>query len=111
KEYRKDLEQEVKGRGLSGLGLEETPELLRIKNATHILNEKEYRKDLENEIVGKGMELSTDVMEMQRAKRASEIQSQKSYKQTDQLRESLYGTVTDTPELIHAAYIKDVYSQ
>lgn len=39
KEYRKDLEQEVKGRGLSGIGLEETPELLRIKNANQILNQ------------------------------------------------------------------------
>lgn len=39
KEYRKDLEQEVKGRGLSGLGLEETPELLRVKKANQILNQ------------------------------------------------------------------------
>ncbi|XP_042370794.1 nebulette-like, partial [Plectropomus leopardus] len=76
KEYRKDLEQEVKGRGLSGIGLEETPELLRVKNANQILNQKEYRRDLEREILGKGMELSADVLEMQRAKRASEIQSQ-----------------------------------
>lgn len=38
--------------------------------------QKEYRKDLETEIVGKGMELSADVLEIQRAKRASEIQSQ-----------------------------------
>nr|XP_040025838.1 nebulette-like [Gasterosteus aculeatus aculeatus] len=74
KAYRKDLEQEVKGRGLSGVGLEETPELLRVK-------------------------------------RASEIQSQRSYRQTEQLRESCYGTVTDTPELLHASYLKDVYSQ
>ena len=39
KVYRKDLEQEVRGRGLSGIGLEETPELLRVKNANQILNE------------------------------------------------------------------------
>lgn len=36
---------------------------------------------------------------------------QRSYKQTEQLRESSYGTVTDTPELLHASYLKDVYSQ
>lgn len=36
---------------------------------------------------------------------------QKSYKQTEQLREHSYGTVTDTPELLHASYLKDVYSQ
>lgn len=39
KVYRKDLEQEVRGRGLSGVGLEETPELLRVKNANQILDE------------------------------------------------------------------------
>lgn len=38
--------------------------------------QKEYRRDLEREIVGKGMELSADVLEIQRATRASEIQSQ-----------------------------------
>ncbi len=37
KEYRKDLEQEVKGKGL--MSLEETPDLLRVKNAGHILSE------------------------------------------------------------------------
>uniref|UniRef100_A0A3B5JZU9 Nebulette n=1 Tax=Takifugu rubripes TaxID=31033 RepID=A0A3B5JZU9_TAKRU len=150
KVYRKDLEQEVKGRGLSGVGLEETPELLRVKNANQILNEKHYRKDLEKEIVGKGMELSAGVLEIQRAKRASEIQSEvtffflkdterflivfecvclcasllflKMFHHTDsfrisstscckQLRENSYGTVMDTPDLLHASYLKDVYSQ
>lgn len=38
--------------------------------------QKEYRRDLEREIVGKGMELSAEVLEIQRAKRASDIQSQ-----------------------------------
>uniref|UniRef100_A0A3P9P179 Nebulette n=1 Tax=Poecilia reticulata TaxID=8081 RepID=A0A3P9P179_POERE len=85
KAYRKDLEQEVKGRGLSGVGLEETPELLRVKKASQILNQsecrvlslqKEYRRDLETEILGKGMELSADVLEIQRATRASQVQSQ-----------------------------------
>lgn len=37
---------------------------------------KEYRKDLENDIKGKGMELSADIPDMIRAKRASEILSQ-----------------------------------
>ncbi len=108
----------MKGRGLSGIGLEDTPELLRVKKANQILNQvkhthththtyknykllnfdlefrcvllivcvcvcvcvcdlqKEYRRDLETEIVGKGMELSADVLEIQRAKSATEIQSQ-----------------------------------
>ncbi|NXP74387.1 NEBL protein, partial [Ramphastos sulfuratus] len=42
--------------------------------------QKEYKKDLENEIKGKGMEVSMDTLEIQRAKKASEIVSQKEYK-------------------------------
>lgn len=38
--------------------------------------QKEYKKDLENEIKGKGMEVSTDTLDIQRAKKASEIVSQ-----------------------------------
>lgn len=37
KEYKKDLELEVKGKGMSVL--EDTPDLLRVKNAGQILNE------------------------------------------------------------------------
>uniref|UniRef100_A0A665VJU1 Nebulette n=1 Tax=Echeneis naucrates TaxID=173247 RepID=A0A665VJU1_ECHNA len=68
KEYRKDLEQEVKGRGLSeprpGPALTAAPCCL----------QREYRRDMEREVLGKGMELSADVLEIQRAKRASQIQ-------------------------------------
>ena len=38
--------------------------------------QKEYKKDLENEIKGKGMQVSMDIPDMLRAKRASEIYSQ-----------------------------------
>lgn len=38
--------------------------------------QKEYKKDLENEIKGKGMEVSADTLDIQRAKKASEIVSQ-----------------------------------
>ncbi|KAI4881786.1 hypothetical protein NFI96_011480 [Prochilodus magdalenae] len=121
KAYKKDLELEVKGKGLNSL--EEIPELLRVKNAKKVLSETEYRKDLKNEIIGKG--ISTDTMEMQRAKKASEMTSQicvyvclgcvflfqLPYKQLSQLSHSSFGTVTDTPELLHAAYLKDIYSQ
>lgn len=37
KEYKKDLELEVKGKGMTVL--EDTPDLLRVKNAGQILNE------------------------------------------------------------------------
>uniref|UniRef100_A0A3B5BKR9 Nebulette n=1 Tax=Stegastes partitus TaxID=144197 RepID=A0A3B5BKR9_9TELE len=112
KQYRKDLEQQVKGRGLSGVGLEDTPELLRVRKANQILNQsraaghsaplclqKEYRRDLERDIVGKGMELSADVLEIQRAKRASEIQSQKKYKDEAERLKGSYSLVPETPEM------------
>ncbi|RXN14889.1 nebulette isoform X2 [Labeo rohita] len=109
KEYRKDLEQEVKGKGLTSL--EETPDLLRLHHDVFVLLQKEYRKDLECEIRGKGTDVTADSLDMQRAKKASEISSDVSYRQASQNRESSYGTVTDTPALLHAAYLKDVYSQ
>lgn len=37
KEYKKDLEEGTKGKGLAVL--EDTPDLIRVKNATQILNE------------------------------------------------------------------------
>jgi len=36
---------------------------------------------------------------------------QVSYRQASQHRESSYSTVTDTPALLHAAYLRDLYSQ
>lgn len=38
--------------------------------------QKEYRKDLETEIRGKGMEISTELPEIQRARKASQLASQ-----------------------------------
>ena len=39
--YRKDLELEVKGKGLTSL--EETPDLLRVKNAGQVLSEVQLK--------------------------------------------------------------------
>uniref|UniRef100_A0A8C0V0D8 Nebulette n=1 Tax=Cyanistes caeruleus TaxID=156563 RepID=A0A8C0V0D8_CYACU len=74
KMYRRDFEEGIKGR--PSLDLDKTPEFLHIKQVTNLLKEKEYKKDLENEIKGKGMEVSTDTLDIQRAKKASEIVSQ-----------------------------------
>lgn len=38
--------------------------------------QKEYKKDLESKIKGKGMQVGTDTLEIQHAKKASEIASQ-----------------------------------
>ncbi|XP_047671272.1 nebulin isoform X18 [Tachysurus fulvidraco] len=110
KEYRRDLEEGVKGKGLTVL--EETPELLRAKNATQILNEREYKKALEQEIKGKGMlALANDTPDFMRARNATEILSQSKYKHTAEQDRSSYTSVIDTPDIIHAQQIRNLVSQ
>ncbi|XP_041940564.1 nebulin isoform X8 [Alosa sapidissima] len=110
KEYRKDLEEGVKGKGLTVL--EETPEMLRAKNATQILNERVYKKSLEEEIKGKGMlALATDTPDFMRARNATDILSQTKYKQVADRDRSIYTTVIDTPDIIHAQQIRNIVSQ
>lgn len=41
-----------------------------------LVSQKEYKKDWENEIKGRGMELNSEVLDIQRAKRASEMASE-----------------------------------
>ncbi|CAJ1079111.1 nebulin isoform X9 [Xyrichtys novacula] len=110
REYRRDLEEGVKGKGLTVL--EETPELLRARNATQILCEREYKKSLEQEIKGKGMlALATDTPDFMRARNATDILSQTKYKQTAEMDRASYTTVIDTPDIIHAQQMKNIVSQ
>ncbi|KAM6269284.1 nebulin isoform 13-T13 [Porphyrio hochstetteri] len=110
KEYRKDLEEGVKGKGLTAL--EETPDMLRAKNATQILNEKEYKKALELEIRGKGLtELALETPDFVRAKNATDIASQIKYKQLAEMEKANYTSVVDTPDIIHAQQVKNLSSQ
>ncbi|XP_066046558.1 nebulin isoform X17 [Chamaea fasciata] len=110
KEYRKDLEEGVKGKGLTAL--EETPDMLRAKNATQILNEKEYKKALELEIRGKGLtELALETPDFVRARNATDIASQIKYKQLAEMEKANYTSVVDTPEIIHAQQVKNLSSQ
>ncbi|XP_053482949.1 nebulin isoform X16 [Ictalurus furcatus] len=110
KEYRRDLEEGVKGKGLTEL--EETPELLRAKNATQILNEREYKKSLEQEIKGKGMlALATDTPDFMRARNATDILSQVKYKHNAEQDRASYTSVIDTPDIIHAQQIRNIVSQ
>ncbi|XP_064926249.1 nebulin isoform X27 [Columba livia] len=110
KEYRKDLEEAVKGKGLTAL--EETPDMLRAKNATQILSEKEYKKALELEIRGKGLtELALETPDFVRARNATDIASQIKYKQLAEMEKANYTSVVDTPEIIHAQQVKNLASQ
>uniref|UniRef100_A0A8C0UWT2 Nebulette n=1 Tax=Cyanistes caeruleus TaxID=156563 RepID=A0A8C0UWT2_CYACU len=113
RQYKKDLETEIKGKGMD-VG-PDTPEIRRAKKASEIASmvstwgnceyfqcysfQKEYKKDLENEIKGKGMEVSTDTLDIQRAKKASEIVSQKMYKDEAEKMLCNYSSVPDTPEM------------
>ncbi|XP_038577043.1 nebulin isoform X12 [Micropterus salmoides] len=110
REYRRDLEEGVKGKGLTVL--EETPELLRARNATQILCEREYKKSLEQEIKGKGMlALATDTPDFMRARNATDILSQTKYKHTAEMDRASYTTVIDTPDIIHAQQMRNIVSQ
>uniref|UniRef100_A0A8B9PW37 Nebulette n=1 Tax=Apteryx owenii TaxID=8824 RepID=A0A8B9PW37_APTOW len=61
--------------------------------------QKEYKKDLENEIKGKGMGVGMDTPDIRRAKKASEIVSQKMYKDEAEKMLCNYSAVPDTPEM------------
>ncbi|KAL0963985.1 hypothetical protein UPYG_G00316080 [Umbra pygmaea] len=110
RDYRRDLEEGVKGKGLTGF--EDTPELLRAKNATAILSQREYKKTLETEIKGKGMlALATDTPDFMRARNATDILSQQKYKQTAEADRASYTSVIDTPDILHAQNIRNIVSQ
>ncbi|XP_052378705.1 nebulin-like isoform X7 [Oncorhynchus keta] len=110
RDYRRDLEEGVKGKGITVF--EETPELLRARNATAILSQKEYKKELETEIKGKGMlALATDTPDFMRARNATDILSQQKYKQTAEADRASYTSVIDTPDILHAQNIRNMVSQ
>uniref|UniRef100_G3N6X8 Nebulin n=1 Tax=Gasterosteus aculeatus TaxID=69293 RepID=G3N6X8_GASAC len=53
KDYKKDFEEHMRGKNLSGL--EVTPAMIHVRHATRIASEKEYRRDLEEGVKGKGL--------------------------------------------------------
>ncbi|KAM9710363.1 nebulin isoform 6-T7 [Menidia menidia] len=110
KDYRKDFEESMRGKNLSGL--EVTPAMIHVRHATKIASEREYKKSLEQEIKGKGMlALATDTPDFMRARNATDILSQTKYKQTAEMDRASYTTVIDTPDIIHAQQMKNIVSQ
>eukprot|EP00072_Mus_musculus_P069941 XP_017171704.1 PREDICTED: nebulin isoform X23 [Mus musculus] len=110
KEYRKDLEESIRGRGLTEM--EDTPDMLRAKNATQILNEKEYKRDLELEVKGRGLNaMANETPDFMRARNATDIASQIKYKQSAEMEKANFTSVVDTPEIIHAQQVKNLSSQ
>ncbi|XP_062390344.1 nebulin isoform X2 [Sardina pilchardus] len=110
--YKKDYEEFVKGKNLSGLEI--TPAMLHVRHATKIASEKEYRKDLEEGVKGKGLSLLEETPEMLRAKNATQILNQREYKKS--LEEEIKGKgmmalATDTPDFMRARNATDILSQ
>uniref|UniRef100_A0A6I8RU95 Nebulin n=1 Tax=Xenopus tropicalis TaxID=8364 RepID=A0A6I8RU95_XENTR len=111
KEYKKDLEECIKGRNLSGL--EVTPALLHVKYATKIASEKEYRKDLDDTIKGRGLTVLEETPELLRAKNATQILNEKEYKKTleTEIKGRGLALALETPDFQRAKNATDIASQ
>ncbi|XP_059708470.1 nebulin isoform X23 [Haemorhous mexicanus] len=112
KEYKKDFEESMKGRNLTGL--EVTPSLLHVKYATKIASEKEYRKDLEEGVKGKGLTALEETPDMLRAKNATQILNEKEYKRAleQEIRgKGLTELALETPDFVRARNATDIASQ
>ncbi|NWT31538.1 NEBU protein, partial [Cardinalis cardinalis] len=112
KEYKKDFEESMKGRNLTGL--EVTPSLLHVKYATKIASEKEYRRDLEEGVKGKGLTALEETPDMLRAKNATQILNEKEYKRAleQEIRgKGLTELALETPDFVRARNATDIASQ
>ncbi|XP_069717716.1 nebulin isoform X12 [Phaenicophaeus curvirostris] len=112
KEYKKDFEESIKGRNLTGLEI--TPSLLHVKYATKIASEKEYKKDLEEGVKGKGLTALEETPDMLRAKNATQILNEKEYKKALELEirgKGLTELALETPDFVRAKNATDIASQ
>ncbi|XP_049905269.1 nebulin isoform X13 [Epinephelus moara] len=112
KDYKKDFEEHMKGKNLSGL--EVTPAMIHVRNATRIVSEKEYRRDLEEGVKGKGLTVLEETPELLRARNATQILCEREYKKS--LEQEIKGKgmlalATDTPDFMRARNATDILSQ
>ncbi|KAM9710382.1 nebulin isoform 25-T26 [Menidia menidia] len=112
KDYRKDFEESMRGKNLSGL--EVTPAMIHVRHATKIASEKEYRRDLEEGVKGKGLTVLEETPELLRAKNATHILCEREYKKS--LEQEIKGKgmlalATDTPDFMRARNATDILSQ
>ncbi|MBN3277512.1 NEBU protein, partial [Polyodon spathula] len=112
KTYKKDFEESMKGRNLSGL--EDTPASIHVRYATKIASEKEYRRDLEEGVKGRGITGLEETPEMLRAKNATHILNEREYKKSLALEikgRGMLALATDTPDFMRAKNATDILSQ
>ncbi|XP_061082445.1 nebulin-like [Conger conger] len=96
KEYKKSLELEIKGKGMLALATD-TPDMLRARNATDILNQAKYKQTAVQERASFTSVLDTpDILHAQQMKT---MVSQKKYKEEAEKTMSHYVPVLDTPEM------------
>ncbi|OBS77502.1 hypothetical protein A6R68_20109, partial [Neotoma lepida] len=74
---------------------------------------KDYKRDLETEIKGKGMQVTTDTLDVRRAKRASEMASQKQYRKDleNEIKGKGMQVNMDIPDMLRAKRASEIYSQ
>ncbi|XP_026231877.1 nebulin isoform X4 [Anabas testudineus] len=112
KDYKKDFEEHMRGKNLSGL--EVTPAMIHVRHATKIASEKEYRRDLEEGVKGKGLTVLEETPELLRARNATHILCEREYKKS--LEQEIKGKgmlalATDTPDFMRARNATDILSQ
>ncbi|KAM3607132.1 uncharacterized protein V6R79_002158 [Siganus canaliculatus] len=96
REYKKSLEQEIKGKGMLALATD-TPDFMRARNATDILSQTKYKQNAEMDRASYTTVIDTpDIIHAQQMKT---IVSQKRYKEEAEKTMSHYVPVLDTPEM------------
>ncbi|XP_024142242.1 nebulin isoform X12 [Oryzias melastigma] len=96
REYKKALEQEIKGKGMLALATD-TPDFMRARNATEILSQTKYKQIAEMDRASYTTVIDTpDIIHAQQMRN---IVSQKKYKEEAEKTMSHYVPVLDTPEM------------
>ncbi|XP_047671286.1 nebulin isoform X32 [Tachysurus fulvidraco] len=96
REYKKALEQEIKGKGMLALA-NDTPDFMRARNATEILSQSKYKHTAEQDRSSYTSVIDTpDIIHAQQIRN---LVSQKKYKEEAEKTMSHYNAVLDTPEM------------
>jgi len=96
REYKKSLEQEIKGKGMLALATD-TPDFMRARNATDILSQSKYKHTAEMDRASYTTVIDTpDIIHAQQMRN---IVSQKKYREEAEKTMSHYVPVLDTPEM------------
>uniref|UniRef100_A0A3B5MXL6 Nebulin n=1 Tax=Xiphophorus couchianus TaxID=32473 RepID=A0A3B5MXL6_9TELE len=98
REYKKALEQEIKGKGMLALATD-TPDFMRARNATEILSQLQTKYKQIAEMDRASYTTVIDTPDIIHAQQMRNIVSQKKYKEEAEKTMSHYVPVLDTPEM------------